>query len=263
MLNILFVGDIVGEPGRMAYMRALPDLKEEFSIDVAIANAENAAAGRGLTPRLAQQLLAAGTSVVTTGDHVWDQPDFAPWIDCEVRVLRPLNYPANTPGHGSVIIDVAGCRMAVMQLQGRSFIQPPLENPFLLGKAEAIRLRQEEGVNVIFVDVHAETTSEKIAMGYHLDGCVSAVVGTHTHVQTADEIIHEGGTACLTDVGMCGPALSVLGRDKDQIIKRFCTSMPTKFPVAKGEVRLCGVIIRVDERTGKAVNITRIQRIID
>ena len=263
MLTILFVGDIVGEPGRKAFIHALPELRKEFGVDAVIANAENAASGRGLTPKLAQELLACGVDALTTGDHVWDQPDLAPWLSSEPRVLRPLNYPEGTPGHGSVIINVKGVRVGVMQLQGRSFIQPPLENPFLLGKKEAIRLREKENVSVIFVDMHAETTSEKIAMGYHLDGFVSAQIGTHTHVQTADEIIREKGTAYLTDAGMCGPEESILGRSKEQIIRRFCKSMPTKFPVAGWPVRLCGAVIRVDEHTGKAVEIFRVQRLID
>lgn len=263
MLNILFFGDIVGEPGRTALMRCLPDLRQEYGADFVIANAENAAGGRGVTPALAQELLKAGVDAITTGDHVWDQKELAPWLDTEPRVLRPLNYPPGTPGHGSVVLDTPRGRVAVMQLQGRSFIQPPLENPFILGQAEAERLKREEGANVIFVDMHAETTSEKIAMGYHLDSLVSGMAGTHTHVQTADETIHEGGTAYLTDVGMCGPRDSVLGRDREAIIKRFCTSMPAQFPVAGWPVILCAVMIGVDEETGKAVKIERIQRIVE
>lgn len=264
MFTILFVGDIVGEPGRRAFMHLLPGLKTEWNIDFTVANAENAAAGRGLTPKLAHELLSAGADVLTMGDHVWDQPDLAPWLQqAETKVLRPLNYPKGTPGNGSIVLDTPKGRIGVMQLQGRSFIQPPLENPFLLGEKEALRLKEEEGVKIIFVDMHAETTSEKIAMSYHLDGRVSAVVGTHTHVQTADETIREGGTAFLTDVGMCGPSESILGRDKEQIIKRFCTSMPTKFPVADWPVRLCGIVVRFDEETGRALEIIRIQRLME
>lgn len=264
MLTILFVGDIVGEPGRKAFMHMLPELKHEFGVDVTIANAENAAAGRGLTPKLAQELLLAGADVLTTGDHVWDQPELAPWLQLgDAKVLRPLNYPEGTPGNGSIVLDTPKGRVAVMQLQGRSFIQPPLENPFQLGESEAIRLREEEKANIIFVDIHAETTSEKVSTGYNLDGLVSAVIGTHTHVQTADEIILEQGTAYLTDAGMCGPSIGVLGREKEPIIKRFRTSMPAKFPVAGWPVRLCGAVIRVDEQTGKALDIVRIQRMVE
>lgn len=259
MLNILFFGDVVGEPGRTALMRELPGLVAELKADFVVVNGENAAAGRGLTPGIARELLEAGADVITTGDHVWDQKELAPWLDSEPRVLRPLNYPAGTPGHGSVVVETPKGRVAVMQLQGRSFIQPPLENPFVLGRAEAERLKGD-GARVVFVDVHAETTSEKVAMGYHLDGVVSGVVGTHTHVQTADEKVLPGGTGYLTDVGMCGPEDGVLGRDREAVVRRFCTSMPTKFPVANWPVILCGVLVRVDEETGRAEGVERVQR---
>ncbi len=267
MLSILFVGDIVGEPGRRAFKALLPLLKQEFEIDCAIANAENAAAGRGITPKLVLELLTSGADVLTLGDHVWDQPDLAPWMqemkNEDLRVLRPLNYPSGTPGRGSVVISTPKGRIGVISLQGRSFIQPPLENPFLLGREETLRLKTEEDCCAVFVDMHAETTSEKIAMGYYLDGLASALIGTHTHVQTADEIIREGGLAFLTDVGMCGPAESILGRDREAIIRRFCSSMPAKFPVAGWPVRLCGVVVRIDETTGRARSIDRIQRLVD
>ncbi len=263
MLKILFFGDIVGAPGRTAFMRILPVLKERYGADFVIANGENAASGRGITPGLAQELLSAGVDVVTTGDHVWDQKELAPWLNSEPRVLRPLNYPPITPGHGCVVVETPKGKIGVMQLQGRSFMQPPLENPFLLGAENAVLLREKEHAAVIFVDMHAETTSEKIAMGYHLDGLVSAIVGTHTHVQTADEKILPGGTAYLTDVGMCGPENSVLGREKEAIIRRFCTSMPAQFPVAGWPVRICGVVIEIDEQSGKAVSIERIQEMVE
>lgn len=263
MITILFIGDVVGEPGRTALKHSLPELKKTHQADFVIVNGENAASGRGITPKLAQELLNSGVDVITTGDHVWDQMELAPWLDMEPRVLRPLNYPKGTPGHGSVVIDTPKGKVAVMQIQGRSFIQPPLENPFLMSEAEALRLKTTEGVNVIFVDIHAETTSEKISTGYNLDGLVSAVVGTHTHVQTADETILEHGTAYLTDAGMCGPAHGVLGREKEPIIKRFRTSMPTKFPVANWPVNMCGAIINVDETTGKALAITRINQMVE
>lgn len=263
MITILFIGDVVGEPGRTAVKHMLPALTQEYGVDFIIINGENAAAGRGITPRLAQELLQAGVNVITTGDHVWDQVELAPWLNSEPRVLRPLNYPPDTPGHGCVITETPKGKIAVMQIQGRSFIQPPLENPFLISATEAKKLRDEDNVKVIFVDIHAETTSEKISTGYHLDGLVSAVIGTHTHVQTADEIILENGTAYLTDAGMCGPAIGVLGREKAPIIQRFCTSMPSKFPVANWPVRLCGAVVQIDETTGKALNITRINRTIE
>ena len=247
MITILFIGDVVGEPGRTAVKHMLPELKKEHGADFVIVNGENAAAGRGITPRLAQELLHAGVDVITTGDHVWDQAELAPWLDSEP----------------SVVVETPRGKIAVMQVQGRSFIQPPLENPFLISEAEAKRLREEEGVQVIFVDMHAETTSEKISTGYNLDGLVSAVIGTHTHVQTADETILEHGTAYLTDAGMCGPAVGVLGREREPIIQRFRTSMPAKFPVANWPVRLCGVVVQVDEATGRALNIARISKIVE
>lgn len=263
MLNILFFGDIVGEPGRTALMRSLHDLRNEFEADFVIANAENAAAGRGLTPSLARELFDAGVDAITTGDHVWDQKELAPWLDSEPRVLRPLNYPLGTPGKGSVVVQTPKGGVAVMQLQGRTFIQPPLENPFLFGYEEAKRLRERDDVTALFVDMHAETTSEKIAMGYRLDGLASAVVGTHTHVQTADESILEGGTAYLTDAGMCGPRDGVLGREREAIVRRFCTSMPAKFPVAGWPVIVCGTAVQIDEGTGRAQSIVRIRRTVE
>ena len=185
-IRILFLGDIVGEPGRKAVIEQLPVLKQQEAIDFIIVNGENSAGGRGITPKIAIDLLRAGAAVITTGDHVWDQQEIVDYFPTEPRLLRPINYPQGTPGNGSVVLETAKGRVAVMQAQGRSFIQPPLENPFLAAEAEAARLRAD-GVGPIIMDFHAETTSEKIAMGRALDGKVSAVLGTHTHVQTADE----------------------------------------------------------------------------
>ena len=260
-MRILFLGDIVGEPGRKAVMRHLKSIQQEHRIDVTIVNGENSAGGRGITPKIARELFSAGTQVITTGDHVWDQKDLIDYLRVEERVIRPLNYPASAPGNGSVIIDTEAGRMAVINAQGRTFMNPPLENPFLALEAEVHRLRHECGVKTMFVDFHAETTSEKIAMGYHLDGQVSAVVGTHTHVQTADERILPKGTAHLTDAGMCGPETSVLGRSVESVVWRFKSSMPTRFPVAKGEVRLCGAIVEVEKETGLAIGIERYNRL--
>ncbi len=203
-IRILFLGDIVGEPGRKAVIDNLASIRRRHSIDFVIVNGENSAGGRGITPRIAIDLLRAGAAVITTGDHVWDQKEIVDYFPTEPRLLRPINYPEGTPGNGSVVLETAKGKVAVVQAQGRSFIQPPLENPFLAMEAEADRLRSE-GVNIIVLDFHAETTSEKIAMGRMLDGKVSLVVGTHTHVQTADETIFPGGTGYLTDAGMCGP----------------------------------------------------------
>lgn len=256
-VRILFLGDVVGEPGRKAVIDQLPLLKQSESLDFIIVNGENAAAGKGITPRISIDLLRAGAAVITTGDHVWDQQEIVDYFPTEPRLLRPLNYPEGTPGNGSVVLETAKGRIGVIQVQGRSFIQPPLENPYLAMEKEVARLRAE-GVRVIVVDMHAETTSEKIAMGRMLDGTVSLVVGTHTHVQTADERIFPGGTGFLTDAGMCGPDDSVLGRSIESVVWRFKSGMPTRFPIAKGPVRLCGVIVEVDVETGRCVEIRRV-----
>ncbi|HSP42453.1 MAG TPA: TIGR00282 family metallophosphoesterase [Luteolibacter sp.] len=255
-IRILFLGDIVGEPGRKTVIANLPVLKQRESLDFIIVNGENSAAGKGITPKIAIDLLRAGAAVITTGDHVWDQKEIVDYFPTEPRLLRPLNYPEGTPGQGSVVLETAKGRVAVMQVQGRSFIQPPLENPYLAAVHEAERLRAE-GIGPIVVDYHAETTSEKIAMGRMLDGKVSAVLGTHTHVQTADEAIFPGGTGYLTDAGMCGPENSILGRNIDSVVWRFRTGMPTRFPIAKGAVRLCGAILDVDVASGACLAIRR------
>ena len=257
MLRILFLGDIVGEPGRKAVKSRLPDIKSEHSVDFIIVNGENSAGGRGITPKICIELLRAGAAVITTGDHAWDQIEIMEFFPTEPRLLRPLNYPPGTPGFGSIVLETKKGNVAVMNLQGRAFIQPPLENPFLIAEIEAKRLREEEGAKVIFVDFHAETTSEKIAMGRMLDGEVSAVIGTHTHVQTADEQIFPGGTAFLCDAGMCGALESVLGRRVEPVVEKFKTGLPNRFPVARGEVGLRGAIVDVDEETGKAIAIER------
>lgn len=258
MFRILFLGDVVGGPGRRAVMQSLPDLKEEFQIDFVVINGENAAGGRGISGRLAIELLRAGAAVITTGDHVWDQRDLQGFIDTEPRLLRPLNYPPETPGHGSVVLETSKGKVGVINVQGRTFMLPALDNPFVLIQEEVERLREE--TKILFVDVHAETTSEKRAMGYWLDGRVSAVVGTHTHVQTADEQILPKGTAYLTDAGMCGAHHSILGREIEPILQRFITCMPAAFPVAREDVRINGVVVDVDEASGKALAIRRLNR---
>ncbi|MEZ5325504.1 MAG: TIGR00282 family metallophosphoesterase [Verrucomicrobiales bacterium] len=258
--RILFLGDVVGEPGRKAVLFALRRLKEELSIDFVIINGENSAGGRGITPRISIGLLRAGAAVVTTGDHVWDQNEIVDYIGTEPRLLRPLNYPTGAPGQGSIVLESAKTKVAVVNVQGRTFMNNALENPFTAMEKEVARLREE--TPVIFVDMHAETTSEKIAMGRMLDGKVSAVIGTHTHVQTADEQIFPGGTAFLCDAGMCGPTESILGRTIDPIVNRFRSNMPQRFPVARGDVRLCGACIEIDPTTGKATHIERVSRLV-
>jgi metallophosphoesterase (TIGR00282 family) len=256
MVKILFLGDVVGEPGRMAACRTAELYLERGDADFIIANGENAAAGRGITPKLAIDLMRSGIAVITSGDHIWDQKEIFSYIASEPRLLRPINYPEGTPGGGSIVLDTAHGPIAVVNVQCRTFMKTPLENPFLAASEEIERLRKE--THVIIVDVHGETTSEKIAMGRHLDGLASLVVGTHTHVQTADERIFPKGTGFLCDAGMCGPEDSILGRDCDAVVGQFVNSMPAKFPVARGPVMACGVLVDVDPETGKAKSIRRI-----
>jgi metallophosphoesterase (TIGR00282 family) len=255
-VKLLFIGDIVGSPGRRAVSELLPKLRERHSLDVIIANGENSAGGNGITPDIAADLYSYGIDALTTGDHLWDQKEVLELLQNEPRFLRPLNYPPGTPGHGSTVLKIRDLPpVAVMNVQGRTFM-PPLENPFLLAMDEAKWLRQH--TNIIFVDFHAEATSEKIAFARMLDGQVSAVVGTHTHVQTADEQIFPGGTAYLTDAGFTGPHESVLGREIQPVLQRFRTAMPQRFEVARHDVKLHGAIIEVDNATGKATAIQRV-----
>ena len=260
MLTILFLGDIVGEPGRGAVIANLARLKESHAVDFVVVNGENAAGGRGITPKITIDLLRAGVSVITTGDHIWDQKEIFPFIDMEPRLLRPINYPAGAPGHGSIVLETAKGKVGVINVQMRTFMQPILENPFPAIEAAVATMRRE--TPVIFVDAHGETTSEKIAIGRFLDGKASAVLGTHTHVQTADEQIFPGGTAFLCDAGMCGPANSILGRAVEPIVNRFISNLPALFPVARGDVRLCGAVVSIDETTGRALSINRINELI-
>ncbi len=260
MIRILFLGDVVGEPGRKALGQRLKSLQDELNVDFTIVNGENAAGGRGISGRQCIELLKAGATVITTGDHVWDQKDLPAYIDSEPRLLRPCNYPASTPGAGSVVLDTPKGAVGVLNVRGLTFMNPPLDNPFTRASEEVEKLRTK--TSIIFVDFHAETTSEKIGMGRFLDGKVSAVVGTHTHVQTADEQIFPGGTAFLCDAGMCGAVTSVLGRTVDSILERFLTAMPTKLPVAGGDVLLCGALVEVDATTGRAQNIQRVRELV-
>ena len=256
MLRLLFLGDIIGEPGRRAVIEMLPTLKSAWELDFVVVNGENVAAGRGITPKLAIDLLRCGGAVITTGDHVWDQKDIVSFIDTEPRLLRPINYPEGTPGGGSIVLETAKGKVGVINVQGRTFMLPALENPFRRIWDEVEQMREQ--TPVIFVDVHAETTSEKIALGRFLDGKVSVVAGTHTHVQTADEQIFPGGTAFICDAGMCGPTESVLGREIQPIVQRFYSSMPVNFPVAKGEVKLHGLMVDIDEENGRAMSVQRV-----
>ena len=259
-MKLLFIGDIVGQPGRRAVQTLVPELRNRHGIDVVIANGENSAGGSGITPKTAEEIFAGGVDVITSGDHLWDQKDVCELLEKEKRFVRPLNYPAGTPGQGSLIYRRDGIPpVGVLNLQGRTFM-PPLENPFHAAVAEVERL--QTSTKIIFVDFHAEATSEKIAMARMLDGRISALVGTHTHVQTADEQIFPGGTAFLCDGGFTGPHDSVLGREIDPIIKRFLSSQPQKFEVAKARVLLQGALIEIDVRTGKALRIQRVSELM-
>jgi hypothetical protein len=235
----------------------LPRLRAEFEVDLVVANVENAAAGFGVTPALARGFLEGGVDVMTSGNHVWDKKEIIEYITRENLLLRPANYPAGTPGVGSIVVKAGTERVGVLNLQGRAFL-PAIDCPFRRADEEIDRLRAD--TPIILVDMHAEATSEKQAMGWYLDGRASAVVGTHSHVQTADERILPGGTAYLTDLGLTGPIDSVIGVDKSVAIQRFLTGMPNRFEPAKGRTRLSGAVIRVDPGSGRAVAIERLQR---
>jgi metallophosphoesterase (TIGR00282 family) len=255
-VRILFIGDIVGQPGRRAVKECVRRLRSRHNLDLVIANGENSAGGSGITANTAAEIFSAGVDIITTGDHVWDQKEVTGLLQHDKRVLRPINYPPNTVGQGSTIFQADGRPpVAVVNVQGRTFM-PAIENPFASMHAEVRRLR--EITNLIFVDMHAEATSEKVAMARFLDGQVSAVIGTHTHVQTADEQIFPGGTAFLCDAGFTGPHESVIGREIEPIIKRFLTNLPQRFGVATGRVLLQGALVMVDPHTGHAISIERV-----
>jgi len=258
-MNILCVGDIVGKPGRQAMRSLLPEMKEEYSLDFVIANAENASGGSGLTPKGANQFFDMGCDILTLGDHAWDQKELQGYLDDQPRVLRPANFPKGTPGDGWCITkSLKGEKIGVINILGRVFMKYNVDCPFSVISEIISRIKKE--TSIIIVDIHAETTSEKTALGHFLNGKISAMVGTHTHIQTADEKILSGGTAYITDLGMTGPYDSVIGQNKENIIKRFLTSMPIRFEVAKDDVQIHGVVIDVDESTGKARDIFRVQK---
>ncbi len=255
-MNLLFIGDVVGAPGRAAVRTGLPDLVQRHEIDITIANGENAAGGLGLTPDTADELFDAGVDVLTTGNHVWRHREIADFMEAERRVLRPANFPPGAPGRGGDVFSTASSgAVGVLCLVGRVFMEP-LDCPFRTADREIAALRGK--TKLIVVDVHAEATSEKIALGRYLDGRVSAVIGTHTHVQTADERTLAGGTAYITDVGMTGPVESVLGISPGPVIDRFLTGMPTRFQVAKGSVALSAAVVNIDTETGTARSIMRV-----
>ena len=260
-MKLLFVGDIVGRPGRYALTQALGRLVDRHSVDLVIANGENAAAGFGLTAEVAREIFDAGVDVITSGNHIWDKKEIFGFFEREPRLLRPANYPPGLPGQGGGVFKTAGgVKIGVINLEGRAFMNN-LDCPFRA--ADALIDEISAQTRIIFVDFHAETTSEKISLGYYLDGRISAIVGTHTHVQTADERILPGGTAYLTDVGMTGSRDSVIGIRKEEAIERFLTQLPIRFEVAKKDPWLCAVLVTIDEGSGKAQAIERIQVAVD
>ena len=256
-MKLLFIGDIVGRPGRDLIRRHVRAVASHQDADLVIANGENAAGGAGITRENMLEILSSGVDVITTGNHVWDKRETLEFIGHEPRLLRPANYPENTPGAGSCVVTAKnGVKVGVINVMGRVFLHA-IDDPFRGAEREIARVRGD-GAQVIFVDMHAETTSEKIALSYYLDGMVTAVIGTHTHVQTADERILPGGTACLTDVGMTGPHDGVIGIEKEAIIGRFVSGLPARFETASGDPRMHGVLITVDHTTGQATAIQRI-----
>ncbi|HEX3015398.1 MAG TPA: TIGR00282 family metallophosphoesterase [Desulfobacteria bacterium] len=259
-MNILFIGDIVGRPGRTIVKKMLREIQQEYKINFTIVNAENAAGGNGVTKEIAEELYQAGVNCLTTGNHVWDKRQVFEFIDQDKKIIRPANYPAGVPGKGYTLLPWGeGDPVAVINLSGRVYM-PPLDDPFQA--ANRLVTQVSAVTKTIFVDFHAEATSEKIALGWFLDGRVSAVCGTHTHVQTADERILPGGTAYISDAGMTGPRDSVLGVNKEIIITKFLTQLPARFEVAGGVVQLNGVVVDIDQATGKARSIQRVQKFI-
>jgi metallophosphoesterase (TIGR00282 family) len=253
MTRILFIGDIVGKPGRELVRRGLATLVAHHRLDLVIANGENAAAGFGITPDLAEDLFAAGVHVITGGNHSWDKKEIVPYIADHDRLLRPANYPAGTPGRGRIVVEADnGASIAVINLMGRVFMTA-IDDPFRVALDEVGVARRD--ARVIFVDFHAEATSEKVAMGWHLDGRATAVVGTHTHVATADARVLPQGTAYITDVGMTGPHDSVIGVERSAVLQRFLTGLPQRFETATENPRLNAVIVTADETTGRAAGI--------
>jgi metallophosphoesterase (TIGR00282 family) len=255
-LRILAIGDIIGKPGRKAVKEILPGLCHEYNIDFIIGNGENAAGGLGLTPNTAQELFDSGIDVITTGNHIWAYKEIIPYLDSELALLRPLNYPPTNPGRGYLLKN----KTLIVNLVGRVFMGH-VDCPFRTVD-QLLADFQHKSIPII-VDFHAEATSEKVAMGRYLDGRVSAVLGTHTHVGTIDAHILPGGTAYVTDIGMVGPVDSVIGDDPDSVINRFLTQIPSRLSVGKGKVSFDAILVEVNEKTGKAVDIKRIQKVVD
>lgn len=257
-MNIMMIGDICGRPGRQAAAHYIPILKEEYNLDLIIANGENSAGGVGITAKVFDELLEMNIDIVTTGNHVWDKKEIFDFIDRETRLIRPANYPPGTPGHGYNIISIKNRQVGIINLAGRTFM-PPIDCPFRT--ANQIISEIQDLCEIIIIDFHAEATSEKLALGWYLDGKVSCVAGTHTHIQTADERILPQGTAFISDLGMVGPWNSILGVDKEPVIKKFLTGLPVRFNVAADDDTIfCAIIVQIDSHSNKANHITRIQK---
>ena len=253
-MKVLLIGDVVGKLGRRTVAHLLPQLRHSYGIDLVIANGENAAGGKGLTAATAQELLEAGVDIITSGHHIWEHREFYPFLDSESPVLRPLNYPPGTPGRGMLIRD----GVAVINIMGRTFMPGDLDCPFRAADAALAKL---EGCPIVIVDMHAEATSEKIAMAWYLDGRVSAVVGTHTHVATADARLLPKGTAYLSDIGMVGARDSIIGTEVEAVLRRFLTQLPTRFNVVeRGPAIFNSILIEIDEASGRAQGIQRVDR---
>ena len=256
-VNVALIGDIIGEPGRQALFLSLKSLIDDYAIDFVIANGENAAGGFGITGKIAGKLFSYGVDCITTGNHVWRNREVYKLIDDSTRVIRPTNYPKGTPGRGWTVIEKNGVKVGVVNVLGRVYMEP-LECPFRAARRDIALVKKE--TNIVVIDFHGEATSEKVAMGWHVDGMASALLGTHTHVQTADEGILPKGTAYITDVGMTGPFDSVIGMRKESALRKFIGLIPMKFSVAENDIRINGVVVSIDTETGKAVSITRISK---
>ncbi len=260
MMKILFIGDTYGDPGRKAVERVVVPMKRSGEVDFVVCNAENSAGGAGLTESVAKELFQNGCDILTGGDHYFDKKrEIEEYAKVEPRIVRPANFPKGLPGRGSTVVECKGTKIGIIHVAGQVFMRYHFSSPFFSADEEIEKVKKL-GAQVILVDMHAEATSEKTAISWYLDGRVAAVVGTHTHVQTADERVTEKGTACLTDLGMTGPYDSVIGAEKGPIIEKFLTQLNTRKEPAKNDVRLCGAIVTVDERSGKAVAIERVQK---
>lgn len=259
-IKVLFIGDIVGNTGRKALKETLPHLKSKYNPDIIIANGENAASGRGITAKIAKEFFELGIHGLTMGNHTWDNKEIFDFIDDEARMVRPANYPPGTPGQGHTVIKANGKELALVNLMGRTFL-PPLEDPFRM--ADEIVGGLSKKTKCILVDFHAEATSEKIAMGWHLDGRVSLVVGTHTHVQSNDDTILPQGTAYLTDAGMVGSREGILGMERTAVLRKFTTQLPVRFQVCEGKWQFHGCFVELDESTGRAKSIQKIRLMED